>query len=70
MEEDKTVRPLTETAGQEVREQGDGPERIPVPDTSEQLGNAASTSAGGGPMGVAPIAKDNTSTELDRRREE
>ena len=47
-----------------------GPERDVVPDGTRQAGNAASTSPGGGEMGVAPISADNRNTNIDRDREE
>lgn len=47
-----------------------GPERHAVADGSRQAGNAASTSPGGGEMGIAPIADTNRNTNLDRAREQ
>lgn len=47
-----------------------GPERHAVPDGSRQAGNAASTSPGGGEMGIAPISDTNRNTNLDRAREQ
>lgn len=47
-----------------------GPERDAVPDGSRQLGNAASTSPGGGEMGVEPLEDSNRNTNLDRERAE
>ena len=47
-----------------------GQERHAVPDATEQQGNAASTSPGGGEMSVAPLTADNRNTNLDRDRRE
>ncbi len=45
-------------------------ERNAVPDGSRQLGNAASTSPGGGEMDVEPLDDSNRNTNLDRERAE
>lgn len=64
---DETEHPRTEAAPPQGEVLGADPERHAVPDGSRQQGNAASTSPGGGEMGVAPLTDDNRNTNLDRR---
>lgn len=66
---DETERSTTTAAPPEVRDADEGPERHGVPDASAQLGNAASTSPGGGEMTIAPLTHENRNANLDRERE-